>query len=131
MSRRQSARVQEEPIPEELIANIPTVGSGATVEAEVSFSAVEDEQAAAAPPEGAPLTPSALAQQLRYEMGEAFARELDRAEQTLNGALADLEARVAAAEAALAEATAQATKEREAREAAEARLKAFKELALK
>ena len=64
-------------------------------------------------------------------MGEAFARELDRAEANLGAALGDLEQRLAQAERALAEKTAEADRERTAGIETEARLKAFEDLALR
>lgn len=148
MFRRQAARAQEEPIPDELIANIPVVGDEATT----VFSPVEsdmDDVILVTPPPAAegPKTPeedpvpetvtasesagAALAAQLRYDMGEAFARELDKAENAFSAAISDIEKRLVEAEAALVRAHQAAQREREAREAAENRLKAFKELALK
>lgn len=157
MSRRQSVRVQEDIISEELIANIPVVG-GASSAREATTFAIEHEEVIYAPP-GAPedalavaaedrggepaldgsdaspapaLSPgAAIAAQLRYDLGEAFARELDRAEQSVAAAMADMEARLTIAEAELATARAEVERERAAREGAESRLKAFKELALR
>jgi len=157
MFRKQAARAAEEAIPEELIANIPVVGATPMGKETTSF-AIEEEiilmppptATAAAPPgdasptagsEAAPIgemtdappaSPgAALAAQFRYEMGEALARELDRAEQAMLAAVSDLETRLARAEAELATARAEAERERALREATEARLKAFKELALR
>ncbi|HUR70166.1 MAG TPA: hypothetical protein VM370_13060 [Candidatus Thermoplasmatota archaeon] len=144
MFRRQAAataRGQEETISEDLLANIPVVGA----QADAVFETLDEEVIVMPPPASSPHardpTPesapasdavtSPLAQQLRYELGEAFARELDRAEQSLHAALTDMEARLAAAETALAQAKGAADKERAARLEAEARLKAFKELALR
>lgn len=143
--------MKEEPerIPDDLIANIPVLGSeaerrGAGAEEVVTFVPVDDEVILVAPnpdplvedpkPTAAPPTPgqaSAVVAQLRYEMGEVFARELDRAEATFIAALGDLETRLAAAEKALVSSYAQAQEERELREQTEARLKAFKDLALR
>lgn len=154
MSRRQSARVHEEIISEELIANIPVVG-GVSSAGEATTFAIEHEEViyTAAPaaedplpladgeqtegsdattPTTPPLSPGAtIAAQLRYDLGEAFARELDRAEQSVAAAMADMETRLNAAEAELATVRAQAERDRAARESAEARLKAFKDLALR
>lgn len=136
--------MQEEPIPDELLANIPVVGDESTT----VFVAVEAEDEDDVLVTPAPMAPQAeevvletkmadesagpaLAAQLRYDMGEAFARELDKAEASIAGAIGDLEKRLSQAEAALIRAHEAANREREAREQAEARLRAFKDLALR
>lgn len=146
--RRQAARAQEEPIPEDLIASIPVVAG--KNDADATTFAIEHEEVIAVPPappsdapqldagldaSAAPPGPanagSAVAQQLRYDLGEALARELDRGVEAIGAAFAEIEARLAQAEADLAAARAEAEHERALRETAEKRLSAFKELALK
>lgn len=142
---RQVTRVEEmDAISDDMMANIPVVGDLGE-DATTTFHEVDDDVIFVAPSavpraqpsdsgdeEGAaPSRVSALAQQLRYEMGEAFARELDRAEASFTGALGDLETRLAEATAALVEAQAAVERERAARTDAEARLRMFKDLALK
>lgn len=143
--RRQVARAQEDHIPDELIANIPLVAKDAPPAEDTLFVIESEEIIVVSPPEpqasdrsepsnaGVPPepVPSGLAAQLRYEMGEAFARELDRAEAAMNAALGELETRLAAAEADLASAREEVERERQARINMERRLAAFKELALK
>lgn len=139
MSRRQASRVQEE-IPEDLLASIPDVNAKVD---ETTF-AIEHEEVIALPaadadaPSADGLPPgiggsaaASLAQQLRYDLGEALARELDRGAETIAAAVSDLETRLMEAESALAAAQAEVERERAARETAERRLQAFKELALK
>lgn len=72
-----------------------------------------------------------LASQLRYDLGEALARELDRASEAFAANVADLESRLQQAEQALMATHKALELERDAREGAEKRLAAFKELALK
>lgn len=128
---RQPSRVQEESVPEDLIASIPVVPSG---QEETTTFAIESEDVVAAPPSGT-FTPgaigAALSQQLRYELGEALARELDRAADSFASQISDLEQRLAQAESALMATHGALAAERDARETAEKRLAAFKELALK
>lgn len=143
---RQSARAHEEPISEDMLANIPVVGAGA--EPQMTTFAIESEEPLAMPPAGGALegTPppmpdatlhapgaigAQLSQQLRYDLGEALARELDRASETFAASIADLENRLAQAEKALMSTHDELNRERDARELAEKRLSAFKELALK
>lgn len=128
---RPSARTHEEPIPDDLLASIPVVDKG---NAATTFE-IETEEVIAAPPPAAALAGgslgAALAHQLRYDLGEALARELDKASETFAGNIADLEARLTQAEAALMATHQELEREREMREGAERRLAAFKELALK
>lgn len=106
--------------------------------------AIESEEIVAAPaPEAsaAPFVPRTtgnpgnlghqLASQLRYDLGEALARELDRASEAFAANVAELEARLEQAEQALMATHKALELERDAREGAEKRLAAFKELALK
>lgn len=136
---RQAARVQEE-ISEDLLASIPIVGKGGEEESATVFVPVADDEVIAMPPSpaapaaaGAPAEESAgalgVAAQLRYQMAEALARELDRAEQSVATALADFEGRIASLEEQLAKTRAEAEEARKGREHAERKLKAFKELA--
>lgn len=126
---RQSVR--EDPIPEDLLASIPTVDKpvGGTT------FAIESEEVIAVPPPAAAVggasLGAALAQQLRYDLGEALARELDRASEAFATNIADLETRLQQAEAALMATHQELERERGSRELAEKRLAAFKELALK
>ena len=145
LSRRQAAR-QEESIPEDLIASIPLLTEAGEVE-HTTFAIEHEEDSSVMPapapeetlqmppPAEDPATPlstgATLAQQLRYDLGEALARELDRGSEAITAAMGDLEARLAQAEADLAAARAEVEHERNARETAEKRLAAFKELALK
>ncbi|HET6404225.1 MAG TPA: hypothetical protein VFH78_06220 [Candidatus Thermoplasmatota archaeon] len=127
---RASSRANDDPIPEDLLNSIPDVGKGG---AATTF-AIEAEEVIAPPaPAGVPgqSVSAALAQQLRYDLGEALARELDKASETFASNIADLEARLQQAEAALMATHQALDAERDAREAAERRLQAFKELALK
>lgn len=124
MFRRQVAQDTEEPIADELLANIPEVAKGPE---DALFETMEDDVIIMGPPPApaptphadapAPAAPGALAGQLRAQMGDAFAAELDRAESAIAGVVADLEAQLAS--------------ERAAREMAEARLAEFKKLALR
>lgn len=147
MSRRQVARTTDEPIPEELLASIPTLSGGRIAEA--TTFAIESEEilplqpvedaAPAAPqapatgaiPSLAPAPSANLAHQLRYELGEALASALDAATETMAATVRELEARVAAAEKEANAARVEAERERAERAKAEERLKAFKELALR
>lgn len=139
---RQPARVHEETIPEDLLASIPVV-AGEAKPAEMTTFAIESEEAIPMPPSAPAQGPSApsilspgaigaqLSQQLRYDLGEALARELDRASETFAASIADLENRLQQAESALMATHQELARERDARETAEKRLTAFKELALK
>lgn len=137
---RNPSRAQAETIPEDLLESIPVVGKA---EASTTF-AIESEEVIGSPTGAAPLGPlpapmsgnpgnlgHQLASQLRYDLGEALARELDRASESFASNIADLESRLQQAEQALMATHKALELERDAREGAEKRLAAFKELALK
>ena len=112
-------------IPDELMANIPDVASdGDTVFVPVS----NEEETTMMAQESSKM--SSLAEQMRYEMGEAFARELDRAANMVSGAVADLELQLARLHEQVGALQAENEELRKARAEAERRLNAFKELAL-
>lgn len=116
----------QDEIPEELIANIPVVDEegGDTVFVPVS----NEEETTMMSTQNA--KQSALADQMRYEMGEAFARELDRAANMVAGAVADLEAQLARLHEQVTALQNENEELRSARTEAERKLNAFKELAL-
>jgi hypothetical protein len=133
---RQPSRVHEETVPEELLASIPTVPAARADE--LTTFAIESEESVSLsggePPPAVHMPGTigaAISQQLRYDLGEALARELDRAAETFAGQISDLETRLQQAEAALMATHQELANEREARENAEKRLSMFKELALK
>lgn len=142
LSRRPAAP-QEESIPEDLIASIPILARPGEVsttfaierEEALATQAASDDAIGRSPAADEPAlrasTGTNLAQQLRYDLGEALARELDRGAETIASAFSEMEGRLARAEADLASARAEVERERAARETAEKRLAAFKELALK
>lgn len=151
MTRRQAVarQAQEDTIAEGLLESIPIVDS--PVRAATSFETVEEEVILAGP--GSPPSPppepepaadaepapeariagppaSELAVQLRAQMGDAFAAELDRVEATIAAAVGQLEGELAEERAARADLEGELATERAAREAAQARLAEFKRLAL-
>lgn len=73
---------------------------------------------------------SAIGEQMRYEMGEAFARELDRAAGMVSAAVADLELQLARLHEQVSALQSENEELRKARNEAERRLNAVKELAL-
>lgn len=126
-----SARAQDDTIPEDLLASIPVVDKA---QATTTFAIESEEPLVGAPPaavQGGLSLGAALANQLRYDLGEALARELDKASEAFASNIADLESRLAQAETALMSTHQELERERDAREGAERRLAAFKELALK
>lgn len=142
MFRKQGARGVDESIPEDLIATIPVVGAHAesTVFVPVHDDAEGGDVAvqargrgrASAEDDGAPAYAASggIAAQLRFDMGEAFARELDRAEQAVAAAVGDLEQQVARLFEQVNALQAENDDLRKARDRAERKLKAFQELAL-
>lgn len=114
LSRRQAVPAHDE-IPDELLANIPVVPGEDTV-----FVPVEENPAAS----------TTLAEQLRYDMGEAFARELDRAALRISAALADMTAQLARLHEQVGALQTENEELRASRAEIERKLNAFKDLAL-